>query len=185
MLYTQRDQDAARPHRPEDMKLTDGQRPVYSGGGIEPDHFVPGPIDGFNPSAFARMLRSRQAFVGFAERFTKEGDNRPGARSAATHRVAPGWAVTDAMVDEFREFLRAERVTIDEAAFSADLSFIKAMIHYEVDIDLFGVEEARRSISAIDPQLQAALGHFDEAQSMLEQAARRAAGRVPVAAAAR
>jgi carboxyl-terminal processing protease len=185
MLYTQRDQDAARPHRPEDMKLTDGQRPVYSGGGIEPDHFVPGPIDGFNPSAFARMLRSRQAFVGFAERFTKEGDNRPGARSAATHRVAPGWAVTDAMVDEFREFLRAERVTIDEAAFSADLSFIKAMIHYEVDIDLFGVEEARRSISAIDPQLQAALGHFDEAQSMLEQAAGRAAGRVPVAAAAR
>jgi carboxyl-terminal processing protease len=185
MLYTQRDQDAARTHKPEDMKLTDGQRPVYSGGGIEPDHFVPGPIDGFNPSAFSRMLRGRQAFVGFAERFTKEGDSRPGARSAATHRVAPGWVVTDAMVEEFRDFLRAERVTIDEAAFAADLSFIKAMIHYEVDIDLFGVEEARRSISAIDPQLQAALGYFGEAQSMLEQAAQRAAGRVPVAASAR
>jgi carboxyl-terminal processing protease len=185
MLYTQRDQDAQRQHNPEDMKLTDGQRKVYSGGGIEPDHFVPGPIEGFNPSSFARMLRGRQAFVGFAERFTKEGDDRPGARSAATHRVAPGWAVTDAMVEEFREFLRAERVTIDDAAFAADLPFIKAMIHYEVDIDLFGVEEARRSISAVDPQLQAALGHFGEAQNMLEQAARRAAGRVPVAAAAR
>jgi carboxyl-terminal processing protease len=185
MLYAQRDQEAARPHNPEDMKLTDGQRKVYSGGGIEPDHFVPGPLEGFNPSRFSRMLMGRQAFVGFAERFTKEGDNRPGARSAAAHKVTPGWVVTDAMVEEFREFLRTERVTIDDDAFAADLPFIKAMIHYEVDIDLFGVEQARRSISAVDPQLQAALGHFDEAVSMLEQAAARRAGRVPVAASAR
>jgi hypothetical protein len=131
------------------------------------------------------MLMGRQAFVGFAERFTKEGDSRPGARSAAAHSVQPGWVVTDAIVEEFREFLRSERVTIDDAAFTADLAFIKAMIHYEVDIDLFGVEQARRSISAVDPQLQAALGHFGEAQSMLEQAAARRAGRAPVAAAAR
>jgi carboxyl-terminal processing protease len=185
MLYAQRDQEAARPHNPEDMKLTDGQRKVYSGGGIEPDYFVPGPVEGFSPSRFSRMLMGRQAFVGFAERFTKAGDSRPGARSAAAHSVAPGWVVTDAMVQEFREFLKAERVTVDEAAFAADLTFIKAMIHYEVDIDLFGVEQARRSISSVDPQVQAALGHFAEAEAMLEQAARRAAGRAPVTTAAR
>jgi carboxyl-terminal processing protease len=131
------------------------------------------------------MLMGRQVFVGFAERFTKEGDSRPGARSAAAHSVVPEWHLTDALVDEFREFLRAERVIIDEAAFAADLPFIKAMIHYEVDIDLFGVEQARRSMSSVDPQLQAALGFFDEAQRMLEQAAARAAGQVPVAASAR
>jgi hypothetical protein len=131
------------------------------------------------------MLLGRRAFVRFSERFTREGDNRPGARSAAAHQVAPDWLVTDAMVEEFREFLRAERVTIDDDAFAADLAFIKAMIHYEVDIDLFGVEQARRSMSAVDPQLQAALGYFDEAVSMLQQAAARRAGRVPVAAAAR
>jgi carboxyl-terminal processing protease len=184
MLYAQRDQEQ-REHRPEDMKLTDGQRQVYSGGGIEPDHFAAGPIEGFNPTRFSRLLMGRQAFVGFAERFTKEGDTRPGSQSAAVHKVAPGWRVTDAMVEEFRQFLQAERVTIDEAAFAADKVFIMAMIHYEVDIDLFGVEEARKSISAVDPQVQQALKHFGEAARMLEAAAARAAGRVPQTAAVR
>ncbi len=174
MLYSQRDQDAQREHNPDDMKLTDGDRKVYSGGGIEPDHFVPGPVDGFNPTAFSRMLRGR--VINFAERFTRDGDQRPGSRSAARHRVAPGWDVTDAIVDEFRQFLKEDRVIIDEAAFVADLEFIKAMIHYEVDIDLFGIEQARRSISAVDPQLQKALGFFGEAESMLERAAARRNG---------
>ena len=183
-LYAVQEQQPARPHRPEDMKLTDGQRPVYSGGGIEPDHFLAGPVEGFNPSRFSRTLASRGVFVGFAERFTKEGDQRPGAQSAAAHRVAPGWTLTDAMVEEFREYLQSQRVRINEAALTADLPFVKAMIHYEVDIDLFGVEEARRFFSNGDPQLIAAVGYFDEANALLEMAAARAAGVVPSAASA-
>src|SRR5690606_20100003 len=37
MLYVQREQSGERGRRPEDRKYTDGQREVYSGGGIEPD----------------------------------------------------------------------------------------------------------------------------------------------------
>lgn len=176
MLYVQRDQEAPREHDPADMTLTDGQRKVYSGGGIEPDHFVPGPVEGFSPTRFSRGLLGRQAFVSFAERFTREGDTRPGARSDAPHSVVPGWEVTDTIVDEFRQFLVDQRVTIDEEAFATDRAFIRAMIHFEVDIDLFGVEEARRSISGADPQLQAALGYFGEASRMLEQAEARRNG---------
>lgn len=177
MLYVQREQDGEREHRPEDMKLTDGQREVYSGGGIEPDHFVPGPVDGFNPTRFSRMLLARQVFISFAERFTREGDTRPGAQSAAVYTVGPEWTVTEAMVEDFRQFLRSERVAIDEAAFAADRTFIEAMIHYEVDTDLFGLEQARRSLSRVDPQLQEALQHFDQAGTMLDAArARWAAG---------
>ncbi len=128
LTYSYRDQTADRPHDPAQLKYTDGGRKVYSGGGIEPDHFVAGPVEGFNPSRFSRMLRDRGAFVGFAERFTKDGDKRPAAKSAATHTVAPGWQVTDAMVAEFRDFVIAERVRFDEAAFKADVAFIKAMI---------------------------------------------------------
>lgn len=179
-MYGQRGAQLTRQPAPDARKLTDGGREVYSGGGIDPDHFVPGPVEGFNPTRFSRGLVG--AFVGFAERFTKEGDTRPGARSAAAHRVAPGWQLTDAMVEEFRQYLATARVTIDEAAFAADLAFIKARIHYEVDIDLFGVEEARRSISAVDPQLIAAFQYFDEAGLLLEQARARAEGRAPVAA---
>ena len=167
LMYSQRDQEAEREHDPADLRLTAGGRKVYSGGGIEPDHFIPGPVEGFNPSRFSRMLKDRGAFIGFAERFTKEGDTRPGATSAAKYKVAPGWQVTDAMVQEFRQFVAAERVRVDEAAFKADATFIKAMIRFEVDADLFGIEEARRNLTKIDPQAQGALGFFDEARQLI------------------
>jgi len=167
LTYSQHEQTGTRPHNAADLKLTDGQRKVYGGGGIEPDHFVMGPVDGFNPTRFTRLLSSRSLFVGFAERFTKEGDARPGAQSGAKHRVAPGWVLTDAMVDEFHQYLVDQRVPMDEAAMKADMAFVKAMIHFEVDVDLFGVEEARRTFSKVDPQLLAALGYFDEAAHLL------------------
>jgi len=156
-----------RAHEASQLKYTDSGRKVYSGGGIEPDHFVAGPVEGFNPSRFSRMLKERGAFIVFAERFTKEGDARPAAKSAAVHKVAAGWEVTDAMVAEFRDYVIGERVRFDEAAYKADVSFIKAMIRFEVDADLFGMEEARRNLSKVDPQVQAALGYFDEAKTLL------------------
>jgi len=167
LTYTYRDQAASREHAASQLKYTDAGRKVYSGGGIEPDHFVPGPVEGFNPSRFSRMLKDRGAFISFAERFTKEGDERPAAKSAASHKVAPGWQVADAMVKEFHAFIASERVRIDEAAFKNDVAFIKAMIRFEVDADLFGIEEARRNLSKVDPQVQMALGYFDGARQLL------------------
>jgi carboxyl-terminal processing protease len=168
LTYTFRDQEGLPTHAPSELRYTDGKRKVYSGGGIEPDHFVPGPVDGFNPSRFSRMVRLRGSFVGFAERFSREGDDRPGSRSSArAYRVAPNWVVTDAMLQEFRKYLVENRVTVDEAAFTADVAFYKAMIHYEVDVDLFGVEAARRNLSIVDPQVQAALGRFGESRQLL------------------
>ncbi len=72
------------------------------------------------------------------------------------------------MVAEFKEHVRAARVRIDEAAWQKDLEFIKAMIRYEIDVDLFGVEASRRNLSTRDPQLQFALTLFPEAQQLLE-----------------
>jgi carboxyl-terminal processing protease len=168
LTYTLRDQDGARPHPASELKYTDGGRKVYGGGGIEPDHFIAGAIEGFNTSLFTRALFQRGAFISFAEKFTKEGDTRPAARSAAVHKVASGWEVTDAMVDEFKQFLTSEHFRVDDAAFSADRAFIKAMIRFEVDNDLFGVEEARRNLTRVDPQAQAALGYLDEARKLLD-----------------
>jgi carboxyl-terminal processing protease len=168
ITYAQREQNGDRAHNPEDLRYTDGQRKVYSGGGIEPDHFIAGPVEGgFNPSRFSRLLAVRQAFIGFAERFTRQGDTRPGARSGARHVVAPGWTLTDDIVQEFRQYLEEQRVRVDEAAFQADLPFIRAMIRFEIDVDLFGIAEARTNLSKVDPQVQAALGYFDEAQALL------------------
>ena len=45
------------------------------------------------------------------------------------------------------------------------------MIHYEIDLALFGVEEARRNLIAQDPQAKFAIGQFGEAQRLTELAA--------------
>src|SRR5260221_7161866 len=64
-LYTLKDQEAERAHTPSDLKHTDAGRPVYGGGGIEPDKPVAGANHGFNPGRFARLLDARQAFATF------------------------------------------------------------------------------------------------------------------------
>jgi carboxyl-terminal processing protease len=167
LSYSVRDQNGPREHNPAELKYTIGGRKVYSGGGIEPDHFVPGPVEGFNPTRFSRLLMQRGAFIGFAEKFTKKGDTRPASASAATYVVASGWDVTDEMVAAFRSYLIAQKVRVDEAALKADEPFIRAMIHYEVNNDLFSFEEARRNLSKVDPQILAALGYFEESRNLL------------------
>ena len=167
LSYSLREQEATREHKPGDLKYTDGGRKVYSGGGIEPDHFVPGPVEGFNPTRFSRLLMQRGAFIGFAEKFTKRGDTRPAAASAAKYTVEPGWQLTDEMFAAFKAYLIEQKVRFDDAAFKADEAFLRAMIHFEVDNDLFSFEEARRNLSKVDPQVQAALGYFDEARTLL------------------
>jgi carboxyl-terminal processing protease len=117
-------------------------------------------------------LYARQAFARFAERFSAEGDTRfepVGARRI----VSRGFVVDDALVQEFKGFLRQEKMTIDEAAFAKDIEFIRAMIRYDIDIALFGVEEARGHLVAKDPQAQYALTFFPEAERLTQLARNR------------
>ena len=44
------------------------------------------------------------------------------------------------------------------------------MIHYDIDLALFGVEEARRNLIAKDPQAQFALQQFPDAVKLTELA---------------
>jgi hypothetical protein len=79
---------------------------VYSGGGIEPDERFDGPVEGFNPSRFARTLYARNfphnLFARYAQRFARRGDTRiPPAPT--TKVVGADFEVTPAMVAEFKE----------------------------------------------------------------------------------
>ena len=179
LTYTLRDQSEPRQHQAADMKKTKAGREVYSGGGIEPDKFVVGPVEGFNPSRFGRTLYARQAFANFADQFTAEGDTRLGAANRNKKRISKGFQVTPAMVDEFKASLKGQRIVLDEDAFQKDEAFIRAMIHYDIDLALFGVEEARRNLVTVDPQAQAALAQFPAAVRMTEMARNRTAGGVP------
>ena len=158
---------AAPVHRPGDRKLTDAGREVYSGGGVEPDHFVTGPISGFDPSRFGRLLAARRDFASFAQRFSAAGDTRVSLEGADRVVVDRGFVIDDALLADFKAHVEERGLTVDEEAFAEDLDFIRAMIHFEIDTDLFGEMEARRHLFDHDQQAQYALTLFDEAAALL------------------
>jgi carboxyl-terminal processing protease len=170
LTYTLRDQKAERQHSNADLKYTDAGRKVYSGGGIEPDKFMAGPVEGFSPTKFGRQIWGSGQFQRFADQYVAEGDTRFTAAIKSKKRISKGFTVTDEMLQDFRTQLASQKTTIDEEAFKTDLNFVKALIHYEIDLALFGVEEARRNLILQDPQAKFALAQFGEAQRLTELA---------------
>jgi carboxyl-terminal processing protease len=177
LTYTLRDQQAERTHDSAELHYTDAKRKVYGGGGIEPDKFIAGPVEGFNPTRFGRTLWVRQAFANFADQFTAEGDTRMSAANKSRKRLSRGFTVTDAMVNDFTASLKAQKIVIDEESFAKDEAFIRAMIKYDIDLALFGVEEARRNLVTKDPMAQFALQLFPEAIKLTENSTRTTNGR--------
>jgi carboxyl-terminal processing protease len=178
LTYTLRDQAEKREHGAAQLKYTDAGRKVYGGGGIEPDKFFAGPVQGFNPTRFGRSLVARSAFPNFAERYAAEGDTRMSAATEGRKRPGRGFAVTDEMIAEFKAFLVSEqKLKIDEEAFTKDFEFVRAMIHYNIAEALFGVGEAQKNLIAKDPQAQFALAQFGEAVKLTELARNRTASK--------
>ena len=119
LTYTLREQKGAREHNAADLKYTDAGRKVYSGGGIEPDKFMAGPVEGFSPSKFGRQIWGSGQFQRFADQYMAEGDTRFSAANQNKKRIAKGFVVSDEMLKDFREQLATQKIVIDEEAFKA------------------------------------------------------------------
>jgi carboxyl-terminal processing protease len=168
LTYIYRDQNANTAHKESDLKLTDSGRKVYGGGGIEPDRRFDGPSDGFNPTRLGRSIAARNLFDAYAQQFARRGDTRISRTGGQTRELDANYEVTDAMLNEFKALVQRSPIVFDEASWQKDLDYIKAMIHREIDMDLFGVAVAYQNLAKRDPQLQFALGLFPEAQQLLE-----------------
>ncbi len=177
LTYTLKEQTGPREHGAAQLKYTDAGRKVYGGGGIEPDKFFVGPVQGFNPTRFGRALVARSAFANFAERYTAEGDTRMSAATEGRKRLTRGFVISDAMIADFKASLQAEHIKVDEDAFAKDLEFVRSMIHYDIDVALFGVGEAQKNLIAKDPQAQFALAQFGEAVKLTELARNKTAAK--------
>jgi carboxyl-terminal processing protease len=167
LTYTLREQ-GERQHTPDQLKHTISGRNVYSGGGIEPDKRFEGPIEGFNPTRFGRSLYARQLFASYAEPFTAEGDTRPGAQGKTRRVMKKNFDVDEAMIEDFKQYVIGRKVTIDEASWTKDKEFIRAMIRYEIDVPLFSVAVAQQRLIESDPQAKFALTQFSEAVKLTE-----------------
>ena len=177
LTYSLRDQEGEREHSGADLKYTDAGRQVYSGGGIEPDRFKAGPIEGFDPTPFGRRLFARQTFPRYAQKYSVRGDTRISGAARNRVTVDRDFEVTDSMLDDFVAFLEQERLTVDREELKADETFVRALIRYHIDLALFGVLDARRHLLKFDPQAIYALGLFADAKALtvLSQSGRPAA----------
>src|ERR1700731_782131 len=108
-----------------EVKLTDGGRTVYGGGGITPDvKLAP-----YKPNKFQDSLLQHYALFNFAKHY------------AITHKVTQNFEVDDAVLLDFRKFLDSEKIPYTEAEMIESNEWLRSNIKTELFVEPFGQEE--------------------------------------------
>ena len=90
------------------------------GGGIEPDKRFDGPIEGFNPTLRPHTGCGGSCLPATPSSSPPKAIRGPGAQGKNRRVVRKGFAVDDAMVEDFKQFAIGRKVVIDEASWTKD-----------------------------------------------------------------
>ena len=137
-----------------EVKLTDGGRTVYGGGGITPDV----KIDPIKSNHFQDELLRHYAFFNFAKHYT------------INHHVEKSFEVDDLVMQDFRKFLDGEKVPFSEADLLQNNDWVRSSIKGEIFIDAFGQDEGLKVRAESDPQVIKALELMPQAKQLAENA---------------
>jgi carboxyl-terminal processing protease len=149
--YYRKDLDTKNPL---DVKMTDGGRTVYGGGGIAPDEkFAPPKLDRFQTELFRKT-----AFFNFSKRYF-------GSHETTLPR---NWAPDTAVLNDFHAFLLKEEFTFSEAEFAQHTDWMKRQLKRELYITAFGKEESDRVDIETDPMVDKAIEAMPRAKALLE-----------------
>jgi len=142
----------------QDVKMTDGGRTVYGGGGISPDEKYTPP----KYNAFQVQMLTRSAFFDFsAHYFCANGT-----------KLAEDWAPDQTIVDAFRDFLTQQKFEFSAADFAENKEWISQTLRKEMYIAAFGVDESRRIAVQADPMVAKAVDSMPKASALLRSANR-------------
>ena len=134
----------------KEVKLTDSGRTVYGGGGITPDEKIPE----LKSNHFEDTLLMHYAYFNFAKHYL------------ANHTVEKTLVVDDAMLQEFKAFLKSQNVDYTDKDFADNLDWVKASIKAELFTTQFGLVEGLKIRADWDPQIAKALTYMPEAQAL-------------------
>jgi carboxyl-terminal processing protease len=148
--YVRDDAKQPKDNANREVKLTDSGRTVYGGGGITPDE----KIDNLKSNHAQDTLLQHYAFFNFSKHYL------------ATHTVAKDLQVDDAMLQQFKDFLKTEKIDVSDADVTANIDWIKASIKSELFTSQFGQSEGLRIRAEWDPQINKALTFMPEAQAL-------------------
>jgi carboxyl-terminal processing protease len=135
------------------MHTTKGGRKLAGGGGIAPDHEVE--YEQSTPS-FARLLR-QSTFFNFVISYV---NSHPELKSVPD--------VDDALLAQYRRFVDAKKIGIDEEDWSKDLQHIRFQLRAELANALVGPAERRKVINEDDVMVRTAVELMPEARKLLQ-----------------
>src|SRR5438309_3278504 len=133
--------------QPTEVKLTDGGRQVYGGGGITPDVVVNQP----KPNDFQQLLLRRDIL------FTYLG--KGGVGSFTTYfmgtkpEITKNFVVTDSVLALFCRDLDKEKISYTDADIEQNLDWVKREIKKEVFMSVFGLPSGLEVDLQDDPQV--------------------------------
>lgn len=137
-----------------EVKLTDSGRTVYGGGGITPDE----KIDEVKSNRFQDSLFEHYAFFNFSKHYL------------ASHTVSKDFVVDDAVLQQFKDFLKANHIDYTDQDIAGVLDWIKEGIKAELFTSQFGASEGLKVRADWDPQIMKAITFLPEAQTLEDHA---------------
>jgi carboxyl-terminal processing protease len=140
----------------QDVKMTDGGRTVYGGGGISPDEkYVAPKYDKFQ----IEMARNN-VYFNFA------------AHYLGTHKVkvTTDWTPDSDVMNQFHDFLLSKKIPFTEAEFTQDHDWLKHEITREVIWSGMSSDDSRAFEEATDPEILKAVESLPKAQALLNSA---------------
>jgi len=148
--------------RPTEVKLTDGGRQVYGGGGITPDVVVSEP----KPNDFQQLLLRRDIFFPYPE--------QPGVGTFTTSflgtkpEINKNFAVSDNTLALFRRHLDKEKISYTDADIDQNVDWIKREIRKEAFMSVFGLPAGFEVELEDDPQVVRAIESIPQARALYQ-----------------
>lgn len=145
---------------PTEVRLTDGGREVYGGGGITPDVRVADPK--LTPTQETLLQRGGgAAFFNFGKYYL------------GIHKTIPrDFRTTDETIGDFKNFLKREKIQISDQDLNDNVDFIKNRIRIQLVAAIYGETEADRISIENDYLVQKALDSMPQAKELLARAKR-------------
>src|SRR5262249_17340970 len=94
-------------------------------------------------------------------------------------RPVPKLEITDAIMDDFKDFLRGRHVELTDEEIQSNVDFIKRRIKQEVYTSSFGMQEGFKIAIQADPQVVKALEALPEAKVLMTTGRLTPAGQNP------
>ncbi len=154
--YFDRDEDSKNSAANREVKLTDGGRTVYGGGGIAPDV----KIDPIKSTHFQDSLLQHYAFFNFAKHYM------------VNHHPTKAFEVDDVTLQDFRKFLDSEKIAFTEADLVQSNDWVRSNIKSEIFVNAYGQEEGLKVKAEADPEVLKGLDLLPQARQLAENARR-------------